>query len=144
MLDRIVSELDITADKGLFECTLNSLDQQISEEVAALHYRHSPVSQELYLNHTQAHPLAIPKSNSLTDNYLRTTLGCEETYPPSHSASPSPTYKSSTAPTAAGRKNGNNGRKWQSGSSQRALAIAIWQRMVNPSWEGCDWPYSDQ
>lgn len=78
MVDRVVVALESSADRGRFESMLGSLEQQISEEVAAVQYRQSGVPQELYWQTAQARPLALPKANSLTDNYLRTTLGCEE------------------------------------------------------------------
>jgi hypothetical protein len=81
LVDRVVVALESSSDRGRFENTLNTLEQQISEEVAGLHYRQSGVPHELYWQPSQAKPLALPKANSLTDNYLRTTLGCEEKYP---------------------------------------------------------------
>lgn len=76
-MDQVLVALESSSDRGRFECMVGNLEQQISEEVAAIHYRQSGVSQELYWQTAQARPLALPKANSLTDNYLRTTLGCD-------------------------------------------------------------------
>lgn len=36
------------------------------------------VSQELYSSPMEKSTLEVPKQNSLTDNMMRSTLGCEE------------------------------------------------------------------
>jgi hypothetical protein len=144
LVDRLVAALDDSGDKDLFESTLSSADQHICEQVAATQYLSCQVPQELYLQIGDAQPLVVPKSNSLTDNLLRTTLGCEEKSSFFYLDSQTPTCRSSIVQPAARSKPENNVNNWPSGNMLKAIATAIWLLTASPLWQVLDWLFNGQ